>query len=292
MIKSERKKIFNLIGQLVTLLAIFFVIYKIVNYSQSIDFSHLTMMSYAWISIFVFIYVIGNCILSMAWGDILAGLGCEIKAIDSFNIYGLSQIAKYLPGNIAHFGSRQLLGLNKGVSGKVLLKSTFWELSLLVLAGAIFSVFILATYANYIKVIEAGFLFFFLCLASFFTLKFRFNARYSRAFLMYLVFLTLSGIVFSSIFYVIDESIMQSFNMWLIFTTTFITAWLIGIVTPGAPGGIGIREAFLITLLGLLTPESELVFAVILSRGVTVCGDFLFFIIAWLSNNKRKQENC
>ena len=50
-------------------------------------------------------------------------------------------------------------------------------------------------------------------------------------------------------------------------------------MTPGAPGGLGVREAVLVTLLtgAVLGPSESLLVAVLL-RAVTIAGDLLFFL--------------
>ena len=57
-------------------------------------------------------------------------------------------------------------------------------------------------------------------------------------------------------------------------------AWLAGLLTPGAPAGIGVRELVLVLLLKGIVPEAELLLAVLLSRLVTVGGDLLFYLVA------------
>lgn len=57
-----------------------------------------------------------------------------------------------------------------------------------------------------------------------------------------------------------------------------MVAWLLGLLVPGAPAGIGIREAALIYLLNGVVPQVEVLTSVMLARAVTVIGDLLFFI--------------
>jgi hypothetical protein len=54
----------------------------------------------------------------------------------SFN--RVSQLAKYVLGNIFHLASRQALSMAAGFEGWMPAKSTIWELGLLVLAGVLF----------------------------------------------------------------------------------------------------------------------------------------------------------
>lgn len=58
-------------------------------------------------------------------------------------------------------------------------------------------------------------------------------------------------------------------------------AWLLGMITPGVPGGIGVREAVLCYFFASFLSEEVVVLAAIMFRLVTVLGDCVAFFIAW-----------
>ena len=62
----------------------------------------------------------------------------------------------------------------------------------------------------------------------------------------------------------------------------FVLAWLIGLVTPGAPAGGGIREAVLLFLLGHRYAPGDLLLAIVLGRSVNIVGDVGYFLLASL----------
>ena len=65
-------------------------------------------------------------------------------------------------------------------------------------------------------------------------------------------------------------------------------AWVAGFITPGASGGIGIREIVIVALLTpYITQPKALVLAIIL-RLVTICGDLLSFLITYIFKNTKK----
>ncbi len=72
----------------------------------------------------------------------------------------------------------------------------------------------------------------------------------------------------------------------MIVVSVYVIAWLIGLYTPGAPAGIGVREMALVFMLGVLFSESEILNAVVLVRLVNITGDFLFFLVASLIPSK------
>lgn len=76
----------------------------------------------------------------------------------------------------------------------------------------------------------------------------------------------------------------------LILTTAYSLSWTIGFLLPGAPGGLGVREAALAFLLGgTFLPETIFLLSV-LSRVSTVFADFLIFLFGALAPG-RIQDN-
>ena len=67
-------------------------------------------------------------------------------------------------------------------------------------------------------------------------------------------------------------------DFWLL-TGIFAVAWIAGFVTPGAPGGLGVREAILVASLGPLYGEGTAVALALTLRAVTTAGDGLGFLV-------------
>jgi len=75
---------------------------------------------------------------------------------------------------------------------------------------------------------------------------------------------------------------------WYQFTWGFTLAWVLGFVTPGASGGIGIRELVFVGLYGKELGEGLAVGLAVVLRVITSIGDLLTFALAyWLG----RQEN-
>ena len=109
------------------------------------------------------------------------------------------------------------------------------------------------------------------------------------AFLWQVIFLIISSVLFVAILYLLYGVQVIAPVQFPLFCGAFIVAWLIGLVTPGAPAGIGVREAVILLLLTPLLPESKLLVALIFSRMVTIGGDVVFFFIASLCNNTKEK---
>jgi len=71
----------------------------------------------------------------------------------------------------------------------------------------------------------------------------------------------------------------QEMNPSLAFTVLglYLLAWLAGFLTPGAPSGLGIREAVMLMFLSSMVNESILLSAMVVHRIVTVVGDVVAY---------------
>ncbi len=102
-----------------------------------------------------------------------------------------------------------------------------------------------------------------------------------------LVFLLLRGAGFLLTFLAI-----QSFDLVQVpvLLSAFSLAWLLGLVVPGAPGGLGIFEATAIALLGHLFSPGGLLGVVAVYRLVSVVSEALGAGLAWLDQYLTKLQ--
>ncbi|MCU7800947.1 MAG: hypothetical protein KZQ70_12590 [gamma proteobacterium symbiont of Lucinoma myriamae] len=209
--------------------------------------------------------------------------GASTSHLWAIRTYGITQLAKYVPGNVIHLASRQVLGLSAGISGWPLAKASLWEIGLISITGALFFILVLPQILPLLTVTLAALIFFSLLIVIFFLLKKYVGLVIAQAFGLYVTFLIVSGSIFVGLLILLLGDFYISPLQTLIFGGSFIVAWLIGLVTPGAPAGIGVREFILVMLLQTLVPVPDLLLAILLSRIVTVGGDILFFLFTSLS---------
>ena len=67
--------------------------------------------------------------------------------------------------------------------------------------------------------------------------------------------------------------------------SAFSMAWVCGFVIPGAPGGIGVREAVLTVLLESVMDGPVLAVILIVHRITGIAGDFIFYVVVSAGNN-------
>ena len=100
------------------------------------------------------------------------------------------------------------------------------------------------------------------------------------------VFLTISGTTFFLVVLTASPSEISLVYFPLI-VGAFIASWLFGLITPGLPAGLGLREAGLLFFLENYFSNEVLITAVLLMRVITVCGDIIFFFISAMFLSKK-----
>jgi hypothetical protein len=228
------------------------------------------------------VYGLSNAMLALAWWHLLGRFGTEPSRRWAIRTYGISQLAKYVPGNIFHLAGRQAIGMAAGVPGWSLAKSSLWELGLIALAGSLFGLLalplVIASLPLQLGV--SGFVLAVMIVAA--VLRTSFGPAAVWAFGWYVGFLAVSGVLFVGLIGATFPPAVASGANWIVLCGAYVLAWLAGLLTPGAPAGVGVRELVLLFLLKGLVGESELLLAVVLGRVVTVVGDLLFFLVASL----------
>ncbi|MDQ7733686.1 hypothetical protein QT231_13320 [Halomonas sp. SpR1] len=280
--KSARfKRALHLLGGVIAVASLYFVGQRLYQYRHEIDIDLLTPGFT--VSLFTLIGVIGaaNVFLALAWHTLLRRQLINVSVRWSVLTYGVSQLAKYVPGNIAHLAGRQVLAVAAGLPGWQLAKVMAVELVVQAVAASVFAVLIIPVVWPGLTVWTA-----LLCWAAAIGGVGWVAGCLSRAITQALLWNWLFLLSSASVFVVILQSILSetlSFTLIVATGSSFIVAWLIGFITPGAPAGVGVREVVLLALLGSYLPEQNLLLAVVLARLVTLGGDIIYFSIAGIA---------
>lgn len=272
------KKILNFTGSFFAVAGIFFVGLRLRHYGTQLNYDTLTVTIWYVIIGSAIVYGAANLLLGCAWKYLLMSLGISTTWHWALRTYGVSQLAKYVPGNVFHLAGRQSIGLAAGLPGWPLAKSTIWEIGLISLAGGLFCVLILPLLYPYFSIPYSLLLFSTVFFGISVLLKRYFSADIVRAFVCDLFFLTISGMVFVCLLFQLS-AIVGARTMWIPICGAYVIAWLVGLLTPGAPAGVGVRELVILFLLKSAISEADLLMAVILGRVITVLGDLFLFVL-------------
>ncbi len=271
------KRVLQWAGGTLALAGVGFVIIRLSKYSSQIDLGCFGFSDWLIITVLAVIYGLSSFMLAFAWRNLLEHHGVKSDRQTAVRIYGISQLARYVPGNIFHLAGRQAMGLAKGLPNWPLAKSSVWELGLISATGAIYGILAVPLLISSIPIEFA--VVFFICVLSLALAGVRhyLDIPTMRAVLYYAIFLCISGFIFVGALGVVTSG--GGIKGWQLLSVSgaYVFAWLAGLLTPGAPAGMGVRELVVLMLLGNIVDDADLLLAVVLSRIIIVCGDVIFF---------------
>ena len=273
-------------GSALAIAGIVFVALRLRDYGVELDFARFDLTAWSLVAALALIYGLSNLMLALAWRNLLGQFGASTSRRWAVRVYGISQIAKYVPGNIFHLAGRQAMGMAAGLAGWPLAKSAVWELGLISATGGLFGLLAMPLLVPRLPVTaSAGLFAASIGIAVILFLRF-IGLPVARAFGWYVGFLATSALLFVGLVELLADNPVAGVGFWLSLGGAYVMAWLIGLVTPGAPAGVGVRELVLLLLLKGAVGEADLLLAVLLGRVVTVAGDLGFFGVSILMNGR------
>lgn len=254
-------------------------------------------------------------ISAWAWSRLLARQGEAWGVARLAGLMGITQLAKYIPGNVAQHASRAALALRAGMGGRALAVTVVQETVLATAASLMVGLPALALSAPgltqlpegaRVLMLVAGVLLAVavLVLGSVTLAPDRLaghRSRWARA-LGAAGGLPGPATTLPAIAAYMVNYIVIGLGLWLVaraaglppqvdlalVTAAFSLAWLLGFLAPGAPAGLGVREGIMLILLAGAAPDPDLLLFVMLARAVTLLGDGVCFVGGWLESFRRR----
>jgi hypothetical protein len=295
------KVILKILGYAVVVASFIYLGLRLAEHFESITFT-LLQAEIMVVTLGVCIgYTVLQTILPWIW-IVLATNGWQASLRGGFTVYGRAQITKYLPGNIAQIGVRQLLGARIGLRQRDMGWATTLEIVLMAAAAAAValaaapsqfapwlgeapSVVLLAALT---AALAAAWLALRLSSGTLVRRRFPRVAKIFRAvgwqifmgsFAAYLVFFIASGLLIYVLLAAVQSGMGDPARILLVVGAS-AAAWLAGFVTPGSPGGLGVREATFVLLAGPEIGQEPALIGMLLFRVVTSLSDVTFFLLA------------
>jgi len=296
--KPLKKKIIEILGWIISAAALYFVYQNVINIDLE---AAKAKVSYSWIPyiiIFITIYVILMGFLATGWRYMLELLhGSELPKWRIIGIYTKTQIYKYIPSNLMHVIARIYFATQLGPSKSNVVQSYFLEIVFMVLIGIL--IVLISTFTGSfslsdelineirdfsggkLKGFSLGILVFGALAIGFYLVKALRNYKSSlnRQNLMRLLKLAVLLLAFfygmGLVEYFVFYSLLGMDITFLYVIALFTITWLGMFVIPGAPGGIGVREFIVITLLSPIYGPDDPTIGIIIFRVITVLGDAL-----------------
>jgi len=291
--KEKIKNIVYMIGKSLGILGLLYVFYKLYQEytfssftEQFISILHITplLILVNFLSLVIGIYAWYHMLLSYAkkpFGYVYA-----------YYYFSKTEIAKYLPGNIFHFVGRQALAHKIGITQKQMAKiSLLQSISLLgatIIAATIFAFLsqMVSLYILTLMVISS--IIIFISLVYMYP-SIRMSKKVSLN--LYLALsIALQGVMLGII--VVYQSDTYTWSLFCLSISIYILSWLIGYVTPGASGGLGVREGAFIAITSYMNFDIHadiVIFAVLLVRLINILVDVLMYFSTFILENKIKE---
>ncbi|MCJ1962152.1 hypothetical protein [Novosphingobium mangrovi (ex Hu et al. 2023)] len=231
-------------------------------------------------------------VLALAWSQVLAhanGTAKRIRLRETVAVYGISILPKYIPGSVFQYGSRQLLGRERGWSTRALTLASGLEVLLHVLCASVIAALLLALATLGQAHERAAWLAFLAGLPTLCTLAgLALLGRRLPPALTDLAAPAIRSALLQALFFA-GMAALAMVCAWAYGVGTarlasvgglFLLSWLAGFAVPVMPGGLGVREAAGISLLsGVVGLETALMIQFSM-RLVMLAGDALLFLIA------------
>lgn len=303
------KRTWRALGSVVALIVTALFVWYVVRSLRGHDLSvYATPRAALGIVVAAVSWACGAPLLAWAWSKLLVGLGVRKPQRELFGIIGITQFAKYIPGNVAQYIGRVGMSLARGIPARPLAVTLILETLLVIAAAVVVGVIAgawsevgrqlvrnhasqLALIATVVVLAGVGLLVFRRLAPA---LLRRFAPRYApvldgtllppqadlaRAFALYCAMYVVAGIglILLARFLLPDAP----HEYWLLLAV-FALAWVVGFVTPGAPGGFGVREGLMLLMLAPVFTVAATGVLVIALRIATTLGDVLVLTAGFL----------
>jgi len=224
----------------------------------------------------------------------------KVPVLPTYSVYVKSNIAKYLPGNVGHYAMRQLYGASLGIKQKELLFSSVLEIFCMALTALILSLilakdvfftfmhdafqraWVLPVLIIVIAALVIGAIIFMRRK----NISFSEVMDYLRLKAFRLSLIAVIGLIVCNLM-IYGATLLLLFGTignvtgisGLLIISAGIVSWLIGFITPGVPGGIGVREAVMLLMLSPFIAEEIVLYVAVVQRVAFIFSDVLSWIV-------------
>jgi len=236
------------------------------------------IQSRGWFAASAFVYATCHVSTALAWPFALRVRGDRIPLSIGIRIGLVAQVGKYLPGNVVHYFGRAALGKSVGVKLSASGVSTGIEIACAVIAAVALAPGALLGIASE-RLLPFLFVGSVLLAAAVAALCLWLARARASTITPISWFAATAATITASLFlsgasaYCMLQSISALSAPLLYIVGTFAVAWIAGLLTPGAPGGLGVREAIIVALLGPRVGAATALACAILHRAVTAFVD-------------------
>ena len=276
--------------------------------------SVITGKNLLWFVLYIAVYTVIVLVSFFPWRilvSVFTGSGASLAKHDLTFCYVFTKanILKYVPGNVFQYVGRNEVASILGLDHAGVAMATLSEVILMAASAALCSLVLIGSYtiqylkAHLLKILGLGAAALVLLAAVVFFLykwkKDKFTEYYKKlkttlsqkqtaarlllVFCIYTVIFLCIGLLFAAVMSLCSGKALPRSAYGMVIGG-FILSWLAGYITPGAPGGIGVRELILTLVFSGTTIASQetIVKASALYRVINTFGDIIAFVIMFV----------
>lgn len=217
-------------------------------------------------------------------------------------VFCRSNLYKYLPGNVMQYVGRNQLAVEEKLSHADVAAATLLEIIVTLASSSViiicfsfrYALMWLQTQAISLRLVGTAIIAGCLLMAVLLIVMRRkllgllqkyvrlISARNALTLLALIFYNVFTSLLNSALFLIvlITVGVELPIEYWLAAVGLFSFSFLLGYVTPGVPGGIGIREAVLTYFFGFMIDSSLILAGALLFRLVSIVGDLIGYVIA------------
>ena len=312
--KINLKRLMKLTGNIIVIAALAFIVKKFADMDidpKSFRSTGVIVSLAVGAAVQTLLIVLG-CYPWLVFTQSLSGRKIPFSA--AMPVYTKSNIYKYLPGNVFQYVGRNKLAADMKISHVDVACATVFDIAFCVISTGIVSVVLLGgaiaelleKYGRNLVIAAVCIIAAAAVLGIFVFIKFReklgeYLSRYSKAFsrrnfpklLSGALYYFFNAILSAAMYFTALKMILGSeaeISELLTLTGAFMFAWIIGFVTPGAPGGIGIREGVMIFVSGDKFADKIVLFVLVM-RVSSVVADIFAFVIGRIYSVVKSAEH-
>jgi hypothetical protein len=295
------RKVARVAGWLLPIICLGFLVHRFTTEAGSLPAMAWTVRSVSALFAAGALVVLIEAAHALGWRTLARSFRPSITWRDSFVLCGLSQIAKYLPGNAFHYVQRFVLARDRGLDAIAASAVIAMDAVLILVAGILVGMpaltapvrsAVAGAFQDPFRRVLLGLGIMVLILVAWHTGRERLarglrlagpllsGRRVAIATLVNVMLFAVAGAIVALVLHGFWPG--SSSLRWSDFVSGFALAFVAGFVTPGSPGGIGVREAILVALYEPTLGAGLAVVLFVMVRLAFILGDCLTFGAAFL----------
>lgn len=287
---------------------LFFLLQALIRHWHEVTTIQITATGWATLIVALGVTLLAHIWSGCVWTWILKELNQQVDRVQFIQVYLKTNLAKYLPGNVWHYYGRITAAKDTGIPTTIAALSVVLEPLLMAAAALIVTLLGISVTASHRSTL-LGLSTLGLCsvlvavhprflnaaLRTVGKSKFKNNkttldinkfglVRYPlRPLIGELGFILLRGLGFLLTMLALKSLPINELPLLL---GAFSLAWLLGLIVPGAPGGLGVFEATAIALLENRFAAGVVISAIALYRLVSILAEVVAAGLAWLGQRR------